>query len=125
MGQANCEGAKSVWLPASRGGLKAEAGWVDQRHDGHGRAAVGQIDAASASVVLDKYTQEVLVRDTLSVASRLHTSHHELIFWRDSLLDTLLLLGINNFVANFAKVNSHRVLPVSHASARSLNCLVH
>ena len=69
MGQADSEGAQSVWLPASRGGLKAEASRVDQRHDGHGCAAVGQIDTANASVVLDKHAQEVLVRDTLGVAS--------------------------------------------------------
>ena len=55
----------------------------------------------------------------------MHTGHHELIFWRDSLLDTLLLLGVYDLVADFAEVNLHWRLPVSHASVRSLDRLVH
>lgn len=81
MGKAHGKGTESVWLPASRGGLESEARRVNQRDDSHGCAAVWQIGTASATVVLDKHAQEVLVRDALGVAGRLDTSHHELVLW--------------------------------------------
>ncbi len=97
--QVEC--AKRHGHPSRGRRLETEACWVDQWDDGHGHAAIWKVDAASASVVLNKYTQEVLVSDTLCVRSSLHTSHHELILGRDCLDLTLLLFLSCHFVLDF------------------------
>lgn len=69
--------------PASCGRLEAEASRVDQGNNGHGHAAVWQVDAADTSLVLDKHTQEVIVCDALGVRGSLNASHHELVLRGD------------------------------------------
>jgi len=124
MSKADGERTESIWLPASRGGHKSEACWVDQRNDSHRCTTVGQVDAANATIVFDEHAQEVLVRDALGVTSRLHTSHHELVLCRNFLLDTLLFLHSDYLVLNISKINSQLVMPFGNSCMRSLNCLV-
>ena len=69
MSQADIERTELVRLPASGRRLEAETLRVDQRNDGEGCSAIGQVDAANAAVILDKDAQEVLVSDALGMAS--------------------------------------------------------
>ena len=124
MGKADSEGAKSIRGPAVGRNLVAEAGWVDKRHDSQRSAAVRQIDTTNASIVLNEHAQEVLIGDALGVAGRLHTSHHELVLWRNGFHDTLLLLLINNFVLDFAHIELHGGFPISDTGSGSLDSLV-
>ena len=55
-------------------------------------AAVWKVNAAGATIVRHLDAQEVFVSEILSMAGRLHSSHQELVFWRDLLLDTFLLV---------------------------------
>ena len=107
MSQAELECTELLGHPAARGRLESETGWVDNGDDRKRSAAVGEIDAANASLILDQDAEEILVRELLGMASCLNSSHHELIFWRERLHDTLLLLLCFNFVFDFIKFEAH------------------
>ena len=64
--QVDCEIAEGNRHPAVRR-HETEALRIDERNDRKRCPAVGQIDAAYASVVLDQHAQEVLVCDALRV----------------------------------------------------------
>ena len=93
--------------PAARGRLEAETGWVANGDNCEWSAAIREIDAANTALVLDQDTEEILVGDLLAVASRLNSSHHELILWRERLHDTLLLLLCGNIVFDLIKFKVH------------------
>ena len=65
MCETDCEHAEGHGLPSAGRRLIAEALGVDEGNDRERGAAVGQIDAANASVELDQDAQEVLVSDAL------------------------------------------------------------
>ena len=125
MGQFEVEGTKRHRHPASCRGLEAEASWVDQRNDGHGHSAVGQIDAADASIELDEDAQEVLVGDTLGVGSCLHSRHHELVLWGELLDLTLLLFLSSHFILDLGQIERHLGGPVGVASFRPVDSLIY
>ena len=79
---------------------EAEAGRVDKRHDSHWHAAIRKVNTADTSVVLEFNAQEVLVLAMFAVACGLDSSHHELILWRNFLLDALLLSPFSHFIFN-------------------------
>ena len=81
MSQADLECTEWNGGPAVRGRLEAEASWVADGDDCERSAAIGEIDAANTSFVLDQDAEEILISDLLAVASSLNSSHHELIFW--------------------------------------------
>jgi len=74
------------------GRLESKARWVDHGHDGDWHAAVRQVRAASAAVVSALNDEEVLVAEELRVGCGLHGGHHELIFRRELLALTGLLV---------------------------------
>jgi len=104
MSEVDGEVAEGVGSPAIRRGHEAEAGGVYQGHDRHGHAAVGQIDTADATIELNEDAEEVLVGDPLSVRGSLNTSHHELVLWRDRLLDSILFLRNGDIVSELGQV---------------------
>ena len=124
MRQADIERTELVRLPASGRRLEAETLRVDQRNDGEGCSAIGQVDAANAAVILDKDAQEVLVSDALGMASRLDTCHHEAILGGDLLHHTLLLPLPDDLVLNVRQIERHGRFPIGLASSRPLNSLV-
>ena len=81
MSQAELECTKLLGHPAACGRLETETGWVDNRDDRKRSTAIGEIDAANASLILDQDAEEILVREFLGMASCLNSSHHELILW--------------------------------------------
>ena len=74
--------------------LEADEVGVDEGHDGQRHARFRQVGAASASIVAKLAHQVVIVRDVRSVAGRLDGTHHKLVFSRELLDNTLLLLGV-------------------------------
>jgi len=76
MVKINLEESKVVWLPIV-GWLEAEASWVDERDDSHLLAAIWEVNAADASLILALNTESVGVLDVLGVASWLDAGHHE------------------------------------------------
>ena len=122
--EVELEHANRLRFPAACGWLEAEAGRVDNRDDCHGHAAVGQVDAASASVVLNKHAQIVLVVDLLGVAGSLETSHHERILLGDSFHNTVLLLLLGDFIADIVEVELHIGGPLTHAGMGTLHRLI-
>ena len=107
MGQTDSERTELHGGPAARGRLESEAGRVDDGDDCERSTAIWEIDAANTSFVLDQDAEEVLVGDLLAVASRLNSSHHELILGRERLHHTLLLLLCGNFVFDLIKFEVH------------------
>ena len=107
MGQADLECTEWHGSPTARGRFETEAGWVADRNDCEGSAAIREINATNTSLVLDQDAEEILVGDLLAMASRLDSSHHELILWRERLHDTLLLLLCSNIVFDLIKFEAH------------------
>jgi len=124
VGEVDRKGAQGVGHPASCGRLEAEALGVDQGNNGHGLAAVGEIDTADAAVILDEDAEEVLVGDSLRVAGSLHTSHHERVLFRDHLLHALLFLELSNLVLDLVQLEVQVRGPIRDASVGAFNCLV-
>ncbi len=118
------EGTERHGHPASCGRLEAETCRVDQGDNGHGHAAVWQVDAADTSLVLDKHAQEVIVCDFLTVRGSLNASHHELVFRGDLFHLALLFLLTCDFILDVAKIEGHLVSPVSNSCVWSINGLV-
>lgn len=106
MVKIDLEESEVVWLPVVRW-LEAEASWVYKRDDSHLHAAIWEVNAADAALVLALNTESVGVLDVLGVASWLNTGHHELIFWGDFLLDTLLLSEVLHFIFNLVEFDCH------------------
>jgi len=63
MGETELELTEHVRSPAALVRLEAEAGGVDERDDSERHAAVGKVDAADTSVVLNLNTEEVFIGD--------------------------------------------------------------
>ena len=124
MGQADCECSERDGSPTVRRRFEAEAGWVADGNDCERSAAVGEINATNTSLVLDQDAKEILVGDLLAMASRLDSSHHELILWRERLHNTLLLLLCSNIVFDLIKFEAHVGGPVGYASHGTLNLLI-
>ena len=101
MCKTDCKHAEGHGCPAVGRRLIAEALGVDEGNDRERSAAVGQIDAAHASVVLNQDAKEVLVGDALCMGRRLHTLHHEAIFRGDGLSHTMLLLLCHDIILDF------------------------
>ena len=124
MGQADLECSERDGSPTIRRRFEAEAGWVADGNDRERSAAIGEIDAANTSLVLDQDAKEILVGDLLAVASSLNSSHHELILRRERLHDTLLLLLCSNVVFDLIKFEAHLGRPIGYTSSRTLNLLI-
>ena len=107
MGQADLECTEWHGSPTARRRLEAEAGWVADGNDRERSAAIREVNATNTSLVLDQDAEEILVGDLLAMASRLDSSHHELILWRERLHDTLLLLLCSNIVFDLIKFEAH------------------
>ena len=125
LSEVDSEVTEGLGHPAGLGDLKAEAGRVDERDDRHRSAAIGQINAADAAIVLDLDTEIVLVGDRLAVSGGLHTSHHELVLWGDILLHTLLLLRLSDIVLDLRQIKGQSGAPVAITSIGSHNALLH
>ena len=89
--------AKHLSLPI-HGWNVAEALRVDDRHDSHLHASVGQVHAANATIVLSRHAQVILVRELLGVASWLQRSHLEGILLGNLLHLSLLFLLSGNLI---------------------------
>lgn len=124
MGETELELTEHVRSPAALVRLEAEAGGVDERDDSERHAAVGKVDAADTSVVLNLNTEEVFIGDFLGVAGGLNTLHHERIFRGNLLLDTLLLLHLGNIILDFCQVESKLSGPVGNTSSWSIDSAI-
>ena len=120
--QIDLEEAKVVWLPVVRR-HEAKACWIDKRHDRQWHAAVWKIDTADAAVILELHAQEVFVCAMFAVTSWLHASHHELIFRRYLLLNSLLLMEVLDLVLDLVQGNFHLSRPLSCLRIRSFHLL--
>jgi hypothetical protein len=120
MVKIDLEESKVVWLPVVRR-LEAEASWVDERNDSHLHAAIREVNAADTALVLALNAESVGVLDVLGVASWLNTGHHELVFWRDLLLDTFLLSEVLHFVLDLVEFDGHLLRPVALSCSRSID----
>ena len=121
MGETELELTEHVRSPAALVRLEAKAGGVDERDDSERHAAVGKVDAADTSVVLNLNTEEVFIGDFLGVAGGLNTLHHERIFRGNLLLDTLLLLHLGDIILDFCQVESKLLVPVGNTSSWSID----
>ena len=124
MGETELELTEHVRSPAALVRLVAEAGGVDERDDSERHFAVGKVDAADTSVVLNLNTEVVFINDFLRVAGSLNTLHHEHIFRGNLLLDTLLLLHLGDIILDFCQVESKLSGPVGNTSSWSIDSAI-
>ena len=120
MSEVDVEGTKLVGGPTRLRGGEAKAGWVDDGNDGEGSAAIGQVNAADTSIVLNEHAEIVVVAEALSVSGGLDTLQHESVLLGQGLLNTLLLLGGGNLVLDLTQVELHVLGPVSLAGSRKV-----
>jgi len=97
--EAKLLGSPTTW------GLETKASGVDDWDDREWHTGIGQVGAASASIVLKLNLEEVLVHDMARVGRRLDSCDHEHILRRQFDLHTALLFEFINIVSNSVQVN--------------------